>query len=541
MVVQDREKRAMSRVGLVVSELPVRAEMASFLDAELIATLDCDKVVFADVDGPGAALLRAEGLEVHISPKRRVDLPGGQSVTADHAQASALLVEHRRNPFSQILYGADRPIDFAWYESELASIPRGAVLGGGALAEAPLMLDLPGLVARHGRQIWADASSMAAADFLVTPIAASQMGLADTDSACFRFAVSERERDGPMPSEAPSLAVVVALHADAARLGQILANARAAIGAVSHTTVVCIVRDRSLGVESVSRLVLGAASEDQRLSTVIAHPGADGVAVGFLQTADVIVAATAQDAWLPAVADLRGQVPIVELEPSDIVDRVWQPDSAPARASDDAMLIEFDGEWSSTSERLLSLWADSDHSFFVLHTQEGAKAARSLLPLRLDGCDMVVFGMPGPVTGHARPDRVFAGAIGFRRSVIPSLLRRGERVDSLWELIVWTSGVSLAERVRRVVIPERFGGSGRDLPVLDVAGMPVWVDGRGPLARPLVANVQPGQTSTVPAVPATPQADMRAWVRSHRWADRARLALPWKFGLLARAMKDRWS
>jgi hypothetical protein len=35
-------------------------------------------------------------------------------------------------------------------------------------------------------------------------------------------------------------------------------------------------------------------------------------------------------------------------------------------------------------------------------------------------------------------------------------------------------------------------------------------------------------------------ASVAAWARRATWGDRLRLALPWRFGLLERAMKGRW-
>jgi hypothetical protein len=41
--------------------------------------------------------------------------------------------------------------------------------------------------------------------------------------------------------------------------------------------------------------------------------------------------------------------------------------------------------------------------------------------------------------------------------------------------------------------------------------------------------------------PATsPHAELAAWARQARWRERVRLGLPWRWGLLDRAMKERW-
>ena len=95
-----------------------------------------------------------------------------------------------------------------------------------------------------------------------------------------------------------------------------------------------------------------------------------------------------------------------------------------------------------------------------------------------------------------------------------------------------------AHRTNLTALPIAGAGHGR----LAAGGrlLPAWVTDTGSLPSP-----EPfGQAAPVTAAPAYQhppgEASIKHWAETHGFRDRVRLALPWKWGLLNRAMRDRW-
>ncbi len=528
------------RFAYVAGRLPVRAELAPGpIDVEWLIGQPAEAVVFLDEDGPGAEAARRVGLPVHLSPMRSVDLPTEGRVSADHAQAVIMAEEHRRRPFDYVLYASDQTTDYSWFVPELADLPRGVALGEGTVAHLRHLLDDPAWAGRWARAAWATAGFVAGADFAV--------GWGDLPEYGFRPAPAPPvvTLDGPVstsppPEQAPQLLVVVATGEEPSGLVELLGAVEARVPIDAETTVVVIVPDRPVGGGQTADLVGLGCPEHLRLATIVVPPGEDGVAASFLASADLIVAARAVDASLGAVRDRAATTPVVVLEALDHVDPPPLVSPQVLGGLGERRLVPADG---SPTETLGLLEQVDDGEFLILHQQAAAaEATRLLVAPRLPGVDLVVLGRPHPVTGAALLDEVSPGLLAVRRSHLPALARRLERATSLWEVIVWCLGLSMVERSRLTVLPGLRTREYRRLPSPDVPGVAPWLPARGLLPRPNLVEIHAGHGSTGPVDPPAPAPvpGIREWAKSHRWSDRVRLALPWRFGLLARAMKDRW-
>jgi hypothetical protein len=158
--------------------------------------------------------------------------------------------------------------------------------------------------------------------------------------------------------------------------------------------------------------------------------------------------------------------------------------------------------------------------------------------------------------GHPDPNVLYPWALAVRRPIWPAVAKALHEVDTLWDVILWASSIEWVDRLRLLVLPATDPAS-----CCEVASAPdlatSWLPRSGILPPPRylpVASSPPVQPPPVPYYPlrngtprfgdggsaATIAPSAMDWARFHRWKDRWRLALPWRYGLLERGMKGRW-
>lgn len=530
------------RVAYVDGRIPLRSELSTAqIDAECLAAMAVDHeiVAFVDSQGPGSDLVDAAGADVRISGKRPLRHGDLGRVSAEHALIRQLADLHESQPFDAVLVGDVISTDLSWYAPRLAEVPQLLVLGGPLVGRLRLVADDPELVRRHGREAWITASRIAAADGIVAGVPGTEMGLGSAAEAPPRY-----DLGGPIPipadavADSPDLVVVVATTEDRAGLGSLVERVAARVPMDAGTSLVVVVPNVQTAGEWTGTLVMAGCPDHLLMSTIVVPPGPDGVAAAFLRQADVVVAARPTDLAVHAVRStcvtrpvilLDGQAPAAADPPAVPVVR------RPPRT--ERVLVSFDGD---REETMALLRAGGTAEAVVLHTTAGIAEATRLADSSVTGTyDVVVMGRNDAVTGQPSASELFPHAMAVHRRAVPSLLRRLPAAGDLWELIIGTVGLSLADRVRLGIVPAPVGREGVALPRLDAAGLPAWIGGTAVLPRFNLAGVDAMPAVTAPAPPAAGD-DLRAWVKEHRWSDRARLALPWKWGLLGRAMRGRW-
>ncbi len=528
----------MSRFAYVATTVPRRADVARGpVDAEWLLSHG-EPVVFVDHDSPGSNDLRAAGIEVYVSPKRPNVIPGSVTLSADHIQARLVAQEHRAAPLDYVLYSAAMTTDFAWFERSLAGVPRGVTLGDGIFGDLRLLTSDAALFQHFGRRAWATSGFVASADFVLSDAPAAAYGL---DEAHLPTRVStghggDLPPPGP-PAAAPHLLAVVATGATSLELAALLDATAERVPIESHTVIVVIHRDLSVGPELAADLILDGCPPELRQQTILVPPGDDGAAAAFLDSADLIAVANLTDLAIHAVgaaARRAGYVVLDDAEPvpADELNGL----RAKVQPSGHTVLVPVDGSPAEAVAAIDRLVEGSD--FLVLHSPEHAADARRFIGMPgLSSVDLACLGYPDPVFGlpEARHPNPFV--LGVRNETWRSVRRRARHASSLFELTTWCLDLSLAANVRLLVVPGSGDGC-QPLASDHIAGLPTWVTSTGILPPPVPAGVS--STDTPPPPLGSGEPDVQTWVAGRGWADRARLALPWKGGLLERAMRGRW-
>jgi hypothetical protein len=526
------------RIAYVASYIPRRQELASGpIDAEWIVDErgPIEVVVFVDYESEGTDVLAAAGITVSVSPKRPVLFAEGSYETAEQLQARILLEMHLDNPFDAIIYDSAQTTDWAWYQARLAPVPRGVSLGAGAVRDIRIVAASPTLLAAHGRKLWAVTGALASADFLVSDVDPSSYGL-DGAGLPPRYSISEAPALTP-PTGTAEMIAVVALSEDPAGLASVFDRTLQQVPIGESTIIVLIHPDIASGPETTRDILLGTVGAQLRDRVRLAEPSSDGVAAGLLSQADVIVAARPSDLAVRAVADAAARVGHVVLSGSGspapnltAVPLEKHPDEAPRLVAVDRPLAEL--------IPLLDPIADESPAI-VLHVPEAAAVAQRLWKLPgVARAGLVLVCDTGPYLGEADPTRPALGILGFGTDAWPSVRRLLEAADNLHEVVEGTASLAHADRVNLLVLPMLGAGQGR----LGSAAppQPAWVTDTGCL--PTIRYSGSGGPAPPPAAyrHAASEASIKQWAETHGVRDRIRLALPWKWGLLNRAMRDRW-
>ena len=499
------------RFAVVSPTVRVRREVsADLLDAEWLAAAvgaGDDVAVLVDHATPGSDIARDSGCEVIVSPKREMTLD--DELTADGIQARRLMEYASAGDLDFVLYASDSTTDLSWFERRLGDIPRGVAISELA-ARQPYFLDDATAPWEVTRRLWAGTGFVASADFVLSDVALGEYGYSASPPR-----LSTRNVEvAPAPS-APvdGLVVVVAVTAGPERLAALGVAVESAVEPAEATTLAVIVSDDAIDVaraywpEALSR------------STVFVAPGDDGVAFSFLSRADVVLASGPADLAIPAVAD-RGASLLsgdTETAPGLSLDQV---PSTPAPSAG-TLAVPVGGSPAEVRDLLPSI----DAELVVLHQHDFGEDALKVARLRgLGEVDAVVLAASDPVLGSPDLAAMSGGLLGVHRSSWPALGTLLSECPDLPSLVARVVARANAGRMRLAVLPT----SQPAVPLPDAAVGTPWLGG-----RPLIKPAALGTAGTEPS-------GIRDWVAGHGWRDRLRVALPWRWGALERAMKDRW-
>jgi hypothetical protein len=509
------------RFAFVTPQVADRHDVStSCIDAQWLAAAvesGSEILVLVDHETPGSDLVRRSGCEVAVSPKRPTALTDGTNLSANHVQAQRLAEFAAGTHVDFVLYSSDAPTDLSWHESSLGDIPRGVAVGE-SFGIQRLALDDGDLFARVGRQLWATSGFVASADFLVADAPAESYGFA---SAPPRLAAAE-EVSLPAAPSSPSLAVVVALAVGFDGLAFLASAVEEHLNIDAATSIVVVTHREALGVAQ--------AYWPQRLarSTVFVPPGDDGVAASFLEKADVVIAPGPADLAVPAVADAARRVGAVVLDNGGSQVPTLDGATIPAtRSRSKAVAVPVVGSLEPVAGLVDGLSSEEDIGMIVLHGDGvGDEAIRVGSMRGLAEVDIVVLAASDDILGTPDPARPHGGFLGVHRDSWPALITWLGECHDLPSLVSRSLSPSLAGQVRLLMLPT-------DAPTAQLpppqAGTP-WIGSRPMLPTPRFAVG--GSVDVADGV--------KLWAASHGWSDRLRLALPWRWGLLERAMRRRW-
>lgn len=524
----------MARLAIVMNRVPRRGDMdTSSVDAEEIIDLATvnDILVLADRESEALEQLRDHGVQVNVSSKRFLDIDGGL-FGADALQARRLLAFHDDGPVEMVLYADDTAVDLSWFEPRLADIPFVTVVGQGPLADSRLVASDPDLVDRVGRSLWQAVSIAASADLVLAPGSLESLGL---DPRAFGPTVlpSDMNRKDEAPPFA-QLVVAIARSAAPRDLGTLFGRVWSVTQMAESTTIVIVHADRSVGKATTSDIILSGVPASKQEQVVLTAVGDDGVARRFVESADLIVGLSDVDVGSPLVRSVSERIPTIVLSAPDAPD-VWDGAVAP-RSRPTFGLVAIDAGIRQANESIDAVARSCD--VVVLYEPQGADVAARLASMPLRQADTYLAGSASGVFGSVAPVRVSPHVAGIRSDIWFAMRDDLSRFGSIWDVIRRIASIDQMEYLRQLIVPID-GCRVRPISVLQSLG-PVF-GGRGPLPRPAVRLVEPANPPTSDAGSVTaPEDSARAWAKRHSWGDRARLALPWKWGLLPRSMKGRW-
>ncbi|MGE0639543.1 MAG: hypothetical protein AB7G12_14115 [Thermoanaerobaculia bacterium] len=556
----DSRSGAPRNLAIVVSRLPARRECRlEPVDDRFVVDLLASGVrvtLFVDQASEASEALRSAGLSVWTAPRRRNPADG---LSSDAARAREILRRHRTESFDGLLMSADTGLSPTFVEPEL-DLPLVLSLGGGPLTDLEATWQDGQSFAVGGQTLRAQLGTLAVAEALVTDVQPGAFGMESPAILRRASPPSPRVPSGIAPpaagrSDEPGLRVLVATTSSLADLASIV-ECEADEGPRIHarTTLAVIVRAASRSRRSASSAVAGGVPRSLARQIVIVEQGEDEVAVEWLERADEIVLASPRESAIPAVADAvrRSSVRVhggggnVELV-APWIGAAWPRASAATRECG-VELLGWDGggATAATLERLAE--GPQGSSAVLLHSHDAPGPLFDLLETTWPCADVVVWGAVDPVFGQPGLDRVASCAVALRRPLWRAAARVAEGARDVSELVHWALQPAGVDRVSVLSLPAPEGVSLLS-PAADVA-FPVPVPrGRSflPPARFRVAAdgraAASGPATSPPPLPPKPTRaplSVLGWARRRRWRERLRLALPWRFGLLARAMEGRW-
>jgi hypothetical protein len=553
------------RIAVVLASLHHRAALeAGPLDVEWLEELKAghDLEVFVDQATAGSERLRGAGVPVSVSIKRAVEETGGRRVSADALQARALRRSHERAPFDAILYGSDVTTDLAWFESGLSGVPRGVALGSGLAHDLRAVWEDRLLFSRLSRRFWSWTGLVASADFLLSDVPAEVFGLCGLCG----FGLSDGRRlppryttGAPAPQPVESLGgpwvAVAATSLGAGGLEGLVKRVVDRVPPGSGTTYLIVTRPHLPEGRSLEKALLGGCPESLRRRIVVAAAGDDGVAADFLAAADVVLPVSAAELAVPGVASAArrcGRIPLDEAPPSAEPAGAF-PATLPARR--DAAQVQVLA-WETPASRLRQALEEigrdlGAEDLLVLHADGRAGPAARLLALGYRGVDVVVWGRPDAVLGQPDPAFLYPHALAVCGAAVPAVARAIEECESIWDLVCWAVRHEWIDRLRLLVLPAPVECEFREVcevervdtlwrPRAGLLPAPRWIPSvaREP-APPHAETVRlPSRRYSPPS--AAPRVALEDWARRVPWPERIRLALPWRWGVLERAMRGRW-
>lgn len=553
---RGRSPHETMRLALVLPRVAQRQELViGALDEEWFLEMSevHDLELFVDRLCPITDRLAARQVSIKRSIKRWVADEAGPYRSSDAFLAAALLEAHRRRPFDAVLYTSQASTDLAWHEPDLASLPRGCVLAGGAAGDLRAVWQDERLFAHLSRRLWAMSGLMASADFLVADVAAESFGFVDGSPLPPRLCSGE-SRPIP-PAEIPSrgLVVVAATTAGPRDLEELLPRAIDLVGAGDGLVFALLT---SAGRADASRSV-EVIESDGRITPhqlLVVPAGEDGVAASFVKRADLLLLASPAELAIREIAARAahlgaaycdGAVPVAERTPP------FARENLRRRPRGAVHLVSFDELRSGVLDECGELDISPD-DLMVVYSDGGDREAARLLQIGgLAGVDLVVWGHSAGLYGDADPGHVYPHALAVRAAAWPSVVRAAALADSVWSLIAWGLDLDHVDRARLLVLPATVGAATLPLPVPVSVRVP-WIPRVPLLPQPrfLAARTEalPPQAPPLLSPPRPRVREGRAhdsrtlehWLRVTTWGRRLRAALPWRWGLLERAMRSDW-
>jgi hypothetical protein len=513
------------RICYLASRVPDRRAFdPQPIDVDRLVELASEHSVVAALDETSAHLskLEATGVRVITSPKRPV-FDGVALLSADAVVAAEIAAIHAQEPFDEIWCSSDGPGDPAWFESALSEVTRVVILPSTPTAGLRRVWSTPSSIERIGLSRWALSGALTAADVIATDVDPGWFGL-DTSAM-----PSLREIDGPPVispvSRSHGTVALVSLTSSTSELLDEIAATRSHPSFDDDAALFVIHADAPVGATSLGTAVFTMLDADDQRSTAMIAVGDGADAAEFLMTATFVACATPADAAVPvvreALASAEGWV-IRETPPA--LPRTARPTPASA-----VHLIPVD----DTTAIGAVLRDMPDDRLAVLHTSEGAELAASLAsyPRSVD-YDVVAISAAGGIYGGST-DRIASTVVGI-----------GPRIRA--SVAASAGASSLAEVIASLFDPSHVATTSLlVLPSIEVdAERTYWVTSSMPLVGGRTAFLG-GPTVLVPTStpdpsdPA-PSAAPREWLEGLSWSERAMLLLPWRWGLLSRAMRDKW-
>lgn len=545
--------RAM-RLAIVCPRVPRRRELAiGPIDVEWVTAMsqEHDLELFVDHLSPLTDDLLALGIPVKESLKRWGVSDDGSYRSSDAFQARAILAAHRRRPFDAILHTSLAASDPAWLEPDLAAVPRGCALCGGASGDLRAVWQDEELFSHLARRLWAMTGLMASSDFLVADSSPESFGFLADAPFPPRLRSGARRKVARPEVPAKGLIALVATSAGAADFDDLLPRAIDLFAPDEELVFALLTPSRRPDANR-----LGAILEShRRLSTeqlVVVPAGPDGVAASFLDRAALVLLASPAELAVHGVAEVAERRGALLFDGSELA-----VETAPVLAKEhlrrrhrgNVHVISFGDLRSGVFADASDLGIESQ-DLIIVCSGGGDREATLLFQLGgMAGVDLVVWGRPAGPYGDADPGQVYPHAFAARAEIWPCVARAAEQAGSVWDLIGWALHLDRIDRARLIVLPVSQGSETRPLPPEPTLRAP-WV----PAARLLPAPryVSAALTPPLPTPPllAPPRPRIREtssshrtleqWLRATTWPHRLRASLPWKWGLLERATRRDW-
>lgn len=492
-------------------------------DAERLCDLaaDWEIAVFVDHESGGLGQVRDAGIDVRVN-RKRVDPETG--VSGDEDLVQLLADAHANRPFDAILESSDIAAQAGWMAPSLTNVPHGVFAGEG-LADANAVLDDATLFRDHGRQLWAIAGHICAASFTVGDLS----GFGAVSPTPPAFGLGDQSVFATHDGLDGRRIVLSALTVGAQEAGRSLVALAKCVE--PDATIVVLHRDLPLSTGPSRHHIVEGLDEALRNRTVLVNTLVEPAGAEFLAAADGLAVVSPAELSVRAVAEcadtngalvVTGAAPAVP--PTLAVDMIDRTDARSAVA-----IPYVPGELDAAVTSAIDEGADAILLF------EGAIArTEALMQIDWSRTDVAVMCGQTAVLGGPDSSEVAPGVVGFSTRVAPSFLSQARDAGSLTDLVMRCVDITLTEHVRLAVVPAPVGTPTIALDSSRHEGPAPWFSSTGGLRRPLMS----GGGFSVREVPV--DTSVRDWASEHTFGDRVRLALPWKWGLLPKAMKDRW-
>lgn len=441
-------------------------------------------LLVSDARSPKVESLQREvGAGLLVASHRLIDSGHGLR-HSDFDLAAQIAGVHARNPLEAIIYASDAIVDFAWFEAALLDVPRGRLLKG-RLAYSDQILGDSHLFAESGPTVvalWGDAAT---SDFTMT--CRPSVGLLSWVGVTqMTPTVSEWTAD----------------------MATVLDGQGLAIGDLVTETI-----EISSQTDGVIFILVSDAGQGVALHASLSEAVAGRLLVG-----------TPADSWLSGIIGEEGLASV-----DSIADRLvgFEPVRRETPDAEVAIVDDMD-ELGEILDRMNA----TDSTEVLVAAARSQSLADAMVDKRVLSADLGFMAAHRVPMGDLDPSRI--------RDDVVSIGPRARRVARLaadaspdfHTLVFRLSEPSLTTSAIIGLVPDMDGPHPGALRTT-----------RSPLDLGLRLTPPLLPLPNVPAEPHPPPPevfDPKSWVGRLGWSTRTRLALPWRWNLLPRAMRDRW-